>query len=41
MGVVNNKPPYSVKQVALLLVQVFCMRFIKYRVVLLKKPSKE
>lgn len=33
--------PYSVKRVALLPDQVFCMYFVKYGDVLLKMPSKE
>ncbi len=31
----------SLKEVSLLLVQVFCMCFLKYGAVLLKMPSKE
>lgn len=37
----RNKHPYSLKQVALLPVQVFCMYIFKYRAVLLEMPSEK
>ncbi len=39
IGVMPNKCLYSVKQVALLLVQICCMSFVKYGDVLLKMPA--
>ncbi len=39
IGVMPNKCLYSVKQDALLLIQICCMSFVKYGDVLLKMPA--